>query len=703
LGVNATLLAQKPPATRPAGDGMVAPNAGGPGGFPGGFGGPGGMPFGPGGMGQIRKIVPTYDKDGDGRLNTEERKAAREAVKNNPGVPGGRRGPGGAAGPGGFGPPGMRANREPAKPGAKLAPADVAPVPAATPLYEPGVLRTLFLNFDSPDWEAELADFNNTDVEVPATLIVDGKTYPNVGVHFRGMSSFGMVPATYKRSLNVSLDYVDEKQRLLGYKTLNLLNGHEDPSFIHAALFSHIARQYIAAPKVNMVKVVINGENWGVYANAQQFDKIFADEFFPSPKKDKAKSDKAKSGDAEAGHARAGKTKVARWKVPGSPGGGGGLTYIGDDVAAYKRRYQIKSDDDADSWKALVELCRVLNQTPTEKLEAELSKILDVDGALWFLALDVVFSNGDGYWTRDSDYNILRDSKGVFHIVPHDMNETFSTGGGPGGMRLPFGPFGPGGGPPGGPGGPGGDPRGPAGGFDPRNAPPGVGEPRNQVGPADAPPGGQLPRPGDPRPGEGRPGEGRAGEGGRGFAGRGGRGPGMMGGGGVRLDPLVGLQDATKPLRSKLLAVPALRERYLAKVRTLATTWLDWQKLGPVVAQYRTLLDKEIEADTKKLESHEGFLAATSPDAVVAPNPPGEAPNGQRPQRDGDAPRPNGDQPRPIGEPPRPDGEPPRPDGEPAQPGQPALRGRRDSSLRSFVDQRRAYLLGLPVVRDAKE
>src|SRR5262245_48936094 len=38
----------------------------------GGFGGP---------MGQVRKVVKEFDKDGDGRLNTEERAAAREFLK----------------------------------------------------------------------------------------------------------------------------------------------------------------------------------------------------------------------------------------------------------------------------------------------------------------------------------------------------------------------------------------------------------------------------------------------------------------------------------------------------------------------------------------------------------------------------------------------------------------------------------------------
>src|SRR5262249_8949072 len=60
----------------------------GPGGRPGGPGGPGGM------MGQRRKLVAQFDKDGDGRLNREERKAAREFLKKERagGGPGGFRG-----------------------------------------------------------------------------------------------------------------------------------------------------------------------------------------------------------------------------------------------------------------------------------------------------------------------------------------------------------------------------------------------------------------------------------------------------------------------------------------------------------------------------------------------------------------------------------------------------------------------------------
>lgn len=560
---------------------------GGPGAFgPPGGGGPGG-PVGP--MPGNRKLVKQFDKDEDGRLNKEERQAARDSMKSEAGRRGGFGPPGGPGGRGPFGP-----RSEPGKPGPRVSPDDVSPSDA--PLYDPQVLRTIFIDFEDNDWEAELADFNNTDVEVPATLTVDGQKYPNVGVHFRGMSSFMAVPVGSKRSLNLSLDFVDSTQRLLGYKTLNLLNAHEDDSFLSSVLYSHIARQHIPAPKANFMKVVINGESWGVYANLQQFNKEYLAENFPS-------------------------AKGTRWKVSGSPGGGGGLEYLGDNVEDYRRRYDMKSGDDNKAWKRIIKLCKTLNETPADELEAALEPLVDIDGLLWFLALDNALINCDGYWIRASDYSIFLDAKGKFHFLPHDMNEAF---------RAPMGP---------GPGGPGGARGGPPGrgGFGGR---PGEGRPDGPRGeersPEERRPNGD--RPNDPRPGDNaRPG---------GLA--------------FDLDPLIGLDDARKPLRSKVLAVPSLRTRYLQHVRTIAEESLDWKNLGPVVAQYRSLIEKEIEADTRKLGSFADFQKATADVAAKESND-------------------------------KPDAEPTRRFGPP----------RHSVSLRAFADQRREFLLKHPAVKSA--
>jgi hypothetical protein len=277
---------------------------------------------------------------------------------------------------------------------------------------------------------------------------------------------------------------------------------------------------------VNLSRVVINGESWGVYVNVQQYNKDFLRDFYKN-------------------------TAGARWKVPGSPGGRGGMEYLGDDIAAYRRLFEIKTRDNEKSWRDLIHLFEVLNTTPAAQLEAALKPILNVDGVLRFLALDIAMANTDGYWTRASDYNIYQDTLGRFHVLPHDMNEAMMGEGGPGGPPPGFRPM-----------------------------------PPDSAGPPDAmrgtPPGGAM------QPG---------------------RGP-MGPRGGPELDPLVGLDDPTKPLRSKLLAVPALRAKYLGYVRDIADKWLDWQRIDPLVTRWQSLIAADVAADTRKLYTTDAFTAS---------------------------------------------------------------------------------------------
>lgn len=663
------------PGDSPQSKNQSGPNSG----EPPPMGGP--PPFGQGGLGgrgpgpmgwmqQERKVVKQFDLDGNKRLDVAERRAARESLAKERAEGGGR--------PGGFRFGGRRDASNPPSPGAKITPAEVKSFPDK-PLYDPFTLRTLFLEFENTDWEQELSDFHGTDVEVPARLQVDGKTYSDVGVHFRGTSSYMMIEEGRKRSLNLSLDFALKNQNIGGYRTLNLLNSSGDPTFLRAVLFLQIAREYIPAPLANLVRVVINGESWGIYINVEQFNKDFIKEWF-------------------------GTTKGARWKVPGSPGARGGLEYLGEDPAPYKRIYEIKTKDDPESWAAFIHLCKVLNQTPPDKLEEALSPLLNIDGVLKFMALDNALVNDDGYWTRASDYYIYLDEKGRFHIIPNDINETFSTPGGPG-----FGGPGFGGGPGGGPMGfgPGmiiafqvmaqadkdsdrkltkeefasladvwfdkldpdktgkldreqfvaktGDIMPPPTGFGPPGGSGQQNEPRPEgrgggfgpaqfIGPSlftavDMNKDGSLTRAelkdvfskwynewdkeksgslddeklraglaaAMPQPSFG----GRGGRGGRGGD-RGPGGPGFGGGprtSGVELDPFVAINDTTKPLLSKLLAVPSLKNRYLGYIRDIADKWLDWNKLGPMAQQYHTLIAADVKADTRKLFSVDAFIS----------------------------------------------------------------------------------------------
>ena len=425
--------------------------------------------FGGRGGGQERQVVSQFDADKDGRLDAAEREAARQTLSASAG---GRINRGGS-------------RATPASPGIRLTSSDVRHYPDA-PLYDPATLRTFFIEFENPAWESELVAFNNTDVDVPATVTVDGRVYRDVGVHFRGNSSFG-VGNGYKRSLNLSFDFVHEDQAIGGYRTLNFLNANQDPTLMRTVLSMHIARQYIAAPKANFVRVVINGENWGVYANAQQFNKEFAADNF-------------------------GTTKGARWKIPQGSGLGGGFSYQGDDASRYNRTFQIKSKDEPESWAALIDLVKTLDATPVESLEAALSSRLDIDAYLRFLALDNAMSSGDAFFQRVADYSLYRHPDGRFHFVFHDANEMFSMG-----FR-----------------------------------------------------------------------------------------------GGMELNPLVAQNDTNKPIIAKVLAVPALRAKYLAYLQEIAEKSLDWNAIGPIVGQYRALIADDVARDTRKLFSTDDFVRTTA-------------------------------------------------------------------------------------------
>jgi hypothetical protein len=97
----------------------------------------------------------------------------------------------------------------------------------------------------------------------------------------------------------------------------------------------------------------------------------------------------------------------------------------------------------------------------------------------------------------------------------------------------------------------------------------------------------------------------------------GGFGKGFKGGpgGGYGLDPLIDANNQRTPLLSKLLAVPSLRAKYLKNMHTIATNDFDWKNLKPKIDGLRTLIEKEVELDTRKLYSLAEFKSAMADDA----------------------------------------------------------------------------------------
>lgn len=473
-------------------------------------------------------------------------------------------------------------------------------MPAAG-LYDESVLRTFELRFTQEDWQAQLAANYSTEVNVAADLIVDGVTYPGVGVRYKGTTSYRR--NSLKNSFNIDLGFTDPQQDLMGYETLNLNNSSGDPSFVREVLANNIYRRYLPSPKANFVKLFINGQNWGVYVNVEQVNTDLIEEWFPSSRGDRWKINSTGGGtlpgggltadsagifqpggfgpggalpdslrgqlgpgagpDGFAGGGPGGFTRrdtlvsaegdTSILVMVGGPGGGGGfsggngaLTWLGADTTAYQSIYELQKSQSADPWGSLVQLCDLLNNTPAEALADSLDHILDIDRALWYIAGENILADTDGYNEKGGDYRIFYEEEmGRFHLLQYDANEVM------GGGMMGAGP------------------------------PAGQDSTQAGAGGAVADPTGAPPR----------------------------QGPGRIGpnGNSTSRDPFENQDSANRPLISRLLAVPQLRQRYIAHYRTLLEESLDWAELGPLVQDYRALIEKEVEADPIRPSSYAQF------------------------------------------------------------------------------------------------
>lgn len=254
-----------------------------------------------------------------------------------------------------------------------------------TGLYDQSKIRTIYLTFAQSDYWTQLTNnyWSWTDAEIPATMVVDGVTYNNVGVCFRGQSSFQKTeppnPYSDKKPFGISLDFVNPTQDIMGRKDLNLNNCYDDRSFIREIFYQHQVKKHIPIAKSAYVILNINGVDWGLYPNVQQLNKSFYKDWYLS-------------------------AKGTSWRATRSSGigfedgdGTGGLNYLGPDTAEYQKEYVMKFTDKVNPWDDLVNTCDVLNNTPSATLPSVLPDKLDIDRSLWFLASEILFADEDSY------------------------------------------------------------------------------------------------------------------------------------------------------------------------------------------------------------------------------------------------------------------------------------------------------------------
>jgi len=278
--------------------------------------------------------------------------------------------------------------------------------------YDEFNIDTIYLQFEQSNYWQQMIGNWEDKIDIPATMTFNGQVYDSVGARFRGQTSYMFIQSSEKKSFNITMDYVFDDQNVDGYETLNLINGFDDRTFIREVLYHNRCRNHIPNAKANYVQLYINNENWGIYINVQQLNGQHAEEWFL---------------DKDA----------TRWRAEKLPGGGGGmfgagycsLNYLGDDTTTYQSYYRLKKASKPNPWDDLVKACDVLNNTPLDDLEDSLNNYMDVDGALWFIAHEILFTDDDSYVHKGGmDYYVYFDVA-TNRIVPmeYDANTCFQN------------------------------------------------------------------------------------------------------------------------------------------------------------------------------------------------------------------------------------------------------------------------------------
>ena len=280
-------------------------------------------------------------------------------------------------------------------------------------LYDLDHIPEIRVTFEEPNW-SELLDKMKSKGDkkrLTATVAIDGQVFKDVGVRYKGNSSYNNPKSTGSKKMpfNMKADYKIKDQVFPdGYKTIKLSNVFRDASFVREILSYEIARKYMPAPLCNFAKLYINDEYIGLYNNTQAVDKILVEDAFDTSKGAFFKCDPEYDL----------LEKLEGRRCP--EGDKASLMYLGDDKDCYEGWYELESKNEED-WNALIGFIKKLNGTSTDYYD-----IMNVDMVLWMHAFNNILVNLDSYTGRLShNYYLYQTPDGLFTPLVWDMNISF--------------------------------------------------------------------------------------------------------------------------------------------------------------------------------------------------------------------------------------------------------------------------------------
>jgi hypothetical protein len=230
------------------------------------------------------------------------------------------------------------------------------------------------INFYYPNYWDSLTYYYElgTELCIPTDVIIDGDTLVNVGIRFKGNSSYSH--PNDKKSLRLGFDEFDGVLRWDGLKGIHLNNCYGDPTFMREKIYLDFCKDAgIIAPRANFAKVSFNDTTFAFYSLIEHVDKIFLDTRFGNKNGDLFK--------AVDDFGTANLVSDFKW-----------YTAVED---SYYTRYELKTDGSLTAYPQLINLLDSLNNG--SNLETSLPNLVNLNGLYNSIAADIIFANLDSY------------------------------------------------------------------------------------------------------------------------------------------------------------------------------------------------------------------------------------------------------------------------------------------------------------------
>ena len=244
---------------------------------------------------------------------------------------------------------------------------------------------------------------------VKANIKIDGESYEDAGLRFKGNSSYRFSADGFKRPMKIDTNRFVTGQELHGRTKVNLSNAYLDPAFMKEKLAYEIYQAAgIPTPGTGWAKVTLSIEGVlekkviGIYVLVEQVDPNYLVRKFGEKTKDSLLMKPEASGD---------------WQNPG------------DDLDQYKEAFNIKDgEDNQDQIRQFGDTLDFIKEAPDAEFAKKMGEKMDLDLYAGYLAATSLLASLDSYVSAPHNYYLMVDkADNKTRLLPWDVNEAFGT------------------------------------------------------------------------------------------------------------------------------------------------------------------------------------------------------------------------------------------------------------------------------------